>query len=214
MSRASRLNFTLAILVATQWNIPLSSALSPVIWRTPLGSSVYLWEEKTESKACKAGHDVTAGCIPIQARQAGSLHPSAEVPIPLRCQHPCRLGPCLPLHQFLFFLDTWASGLLLQGGKRKSFIFWCILEKWWFLLEGYKVDGSYLTCGKGLAVHLHVRTADTRVIMTWESSLISCSTVTTDKHQENPVLHTPHARSRTQILMTLKPQMHEKVCLK
>lgn len=32
------------------------------------------------------------------------------------------------------------------------------------MLEGYKVDASYLTCGKPFVVHLHLNTADIGVI--------------------------------------------------
>ena len=43
VSLAPWLTRTLAMLEATQWKTPLSSARRPVICRTPLGSSVYLW---------------------------------------------------------------------------------------------------------------------------------------------------------------------------
>lgn len=42
MSLAPWLTRTLAMFEATQWKMPLSSARSPVICRTPLGSNVYL----------------------------------------------------------------------------------------------------------------------------------------------------------------------------
>lgn len=43
VSLAPWLTRTLAMFEATQWKTPLSSARRPVICRTPLGSSVYLW---------------------------------------------------------------------------------------------------------------------------------------------------------------------------
>lgn len=43
VSLAPWLTRTLAMFEATQWKMPLSSACRPVICKTPLGSSVYLW---------------------------------------------------------------------------------------------------------------------------------------------------------------------------
>lgn len=54
MSLAPWLTRTLAMFEATQWKTPLSSARSPVICRTPLGSNVYLlgrWTQLTASTA-------------------------------------------------------------------------------------------------------------------------------------------------------------------
>lgn len=48
MSLAPWLTRTLAMFEATQWKTPLSSARSPVICKTPLGSNVYLLWGKGE----------------------------------------------------------------------------------------------------------------------------------------------------------------------
>lgn len=47
VSLAPWLTRTLAMFEATQWKTPLSSARSPVICKTPLGSNVYLLGEGT-----------------------------------------------------------------------------------------------------------------------------------------------------------------------
>lgn len=48
VSLAPWLTRTLAMFEATQWKTPLSSARSPVICRTPLGSNVYLLGKGTQ----------------------------------------------------------------------------------------------------------------------------------------------------------------------
>lgn len=54
MSLAPWLIRTLAMFEATQWKTPLSSARSPVICRTPLGSNVYLLGRGTQLTASTA----------------------------------------------------------------------------------------------------------------------------------------------------------------
>lgn len=63
VSLAPWLTRTLAMFEATQWKTPLSSARSPVICKTPLGSNVYLLGEGTETTSSHGDINQDVGTI-------------------------------------------------------------------------------------------------------------------------------------------------------